>query len=447
MQLSCQLEFKKMNIKRIIISLALFLFAQISYADTGMLFNVNASENKLNIFSVPSNHFYPNAGIVVDTAGYSLASPGTECSPNSDGYCIFGVSDTAPAGITISGATGNVNIILCLNGLGPTSCQHIYNVPIVSSTPPPPAPQIPRFAYAVSAYNSSPAVSLCTLNPATGAIVSCADAGGEAFFAGIPIQGVVVNNAGTVAYLSNANGSATTPYAYQCQIDPIVHTFTSCTTTTVTTPAGYTPYEGLLGLNSTSTIIYLTDSTARILACPISSDTISGTCVDTGAPAISSNVSSVAINKADTIAYIGNFNNPSNTEVCAVNGSTFSNCVGKSGGNVNGVPFTFQSVAGVAFNNTEQIIYISDFDAQIIYGCSTTPSNATTFESCFVASSSVGASIYDVVINQANTVAYLTNYGTSVFTCPILANGTLSACTQTTLPSATTGLALLYESS
>jgi hypothetical protein len=260
-------------------------------------------------------------------------------------------------------------------------------------------------------------------------------------------KGVVVNNAGTVAYLSNANGSPSTPYTYQCQIDPILHTFTSCTTTTVTTPAGYTPYEGLLALNSTNTIIYLTDNVGRILACPISSNTISGICVDTGASPISSNVTTVAINKADTIAYIGNFNNPSNAEVCAVNGSTFSNCVSKSGGSVNGVPFTFQSVAGVAFNNTEQIIYLSDFNAQIIYGCSTIPSNATTFENCFVASSSVGASIYDVVINQANTVAYLTDYSTSVFTCPISANGTFSACTQTTLASATTGLALLYESS
>jgi hypothetical protein len=175
-----------MDIKRIIISLALFLFAQINYANTGMFFNINASGDKLSITSVPSNHFYPKAGIVVDTAGYSLAYPGTECSPDSNGYCIFGVSDTVPAVVTISGATGNVNLILCLNGVGPLSCQH-YDVPIVSSTPPTP-PLLPRFAYIVNAYNTMPAVSLCTLNPTTGEIVSCTDAGGEAFFAGIPIQ-------------------------------------------------------------------------------------------------------------------------------------------------------------------------------------------------------------------------------------------------------------------
>jgi hypothetical protein len=432
-----------MNIKRIIISFVLFLFCQVNYADTGILFNVSASGNKLGITSVPANHTYPNAGISVVSAGYALAYPGIECSPNNNGYCILKISDTLPGEVTISGPTGNVNIILCLNGFGPASCQHIYNVPIVTSTPTP-TPLVPRFAYVVSAYNTSPVVSLCTLNPTTGAIVSCTDAGGEAFFAGVPIQGIAVNNAGTVAFLSNANGSPTTPFTYQCQIDPILHTFTTCTTTTVTTPTGYTPYEGLLALNSTNTIIYLTDYAARILACPISSNTISGTCADTGAPGVSSNAAGIAINKANTIVYIGNYNSPVGAEVCAVNGSTFSNCVNKTGGSVNGVPFTFQSVAGVAFNNTEQTIYLSDSTAQIIYGCSTTPSNATTFESCFVASSTIGANIYNVVINQANTVAYLTNYSTSAFTCPILADGTFSACSQTTLPSVTVGLALLY---
>jgi hypothetical protein len=433
-----------MNMKRIIIAIVLFVCGFVNYANAGMLFNVTSTGNKLSVTSVAPNHTYPNAGISVVSAGYSLAYPGIECTPNNNGYCIFKISDTTPGEVTVSGATGNVNIIMCLNGLGPTSCQYIYNVPIVSS-PPVPKPLTPSFAYVVSAYNTSPVVSLCTLDPTSGAIVSCTDAGGEAFFAGIPIQGIAVNNAGTVAFMSNGNGSAATPYAYQCQIDPVLHTFTTCTTTSVTAPTGYTPYEGLLALNSINTMIYLTDNAARIIACPISANTISGTCTNTGATPISSNAAGIAINKANTIAYIGNYNSPVGAEVCAVNGPTFSNCVNKTGGSVNGVPFTFQSVAGVAFNNTEQTIYISDASAQIIYGCSTTPSNAATFENCFIASSTIGANIYDVVLNQANTVAYLTDYSTSAYTCPILADGTFGACSQTTLPSSTVGLALLYQ--
>jgi hypothetical protein len=246
----------------------------------------------------------------------------------------------------------------------------------------------------------------------------------------------------TVAYISNGNGSPTTPFAYQCAIDVTTHTFSSCSSTTVTTPAGYTPYEGMLGINSTSTLVYLTDNTSRVLACPIVANTISGSCTDTGATPISTNVAGVVVNKAGTTAYIGNYNSPTGVEVCAANGGSFSNCINKSGGNVSGSPFTFQSVGGVGLNYKEDTIYIADFSASTVYGCSTTASNATTFANCFVANSLNPS--FNVVINATDTVAYLSNYGTEVYTCPILGDGTFPTCTTTTFAGSTVGLALLY---
>jgi hypothetical protein len=337
--------------------------------------------------------------------------------------------------LVVSGAV-SANIALC-KGSSCTTASTPLNVSVTTVA----APTMPKYLYVTDTYNI-PAISVCTLDGTTGAIVSCQDAGGESTFAGIAIQGIVVNNLGTVAYMSNGNGSSSTPYAYQCQINPALHTFSSCSQTTVTTPPGYTPYEGMLGINSTSTLVYLTDNTSRILACPIVSITISASCVDTGATPISSNVAGVVVNKAGTIAYIGNYNSPSGVLVCAANGSTFSNCINKTGGTVNGTPVTFQDVGGIALNYKEDTVYITDSGSSNVYGCSTTPSNANTFANCFVANSTNPS--FNVVINATNTVAYLSNYGTNVYTCPILADGTFPTCTTTTFAGETVGIALLY---
>ena len=372
--------------------------------------------------------------------GYFIQGlPGTVIQNTTPPNCANPISLAPHAScqlkLDVTGAV-SANIALC-KGSSCTTATTPLNVTVSTVT----GPTMAKYLYVVNAYNSLP-VSICTLDGSSGAIGSCQDAGGESVFAGIPIQGIVVNNLGTIAYLSNGNGSASTPYAYQCQIDPVSHTFSSCTSTTITTPTGYTPYEGMLGINSTSTMVYLTDETARILACPIVANTISGTCTDTGAAPISSNVAGIVLNKAGTTAYIGNYNGPTGVEVCAANGGAFSNCVNKTGGSVNGTPFSFQSVGGVALNYTEDTVYIADFNGSSVYGCSTTPSNATTFANCFIANSANPA--FNVVINATHTAAYLSNFGTDVYTCPILADGTFPTCTTTTFVGDTVGMALLY---
>ena len=92
----------------------------------GPLFTVTASTttNVLTIKTNTPHHVYPNAGIKVNTAGFSLQNAGTECIPDSNGYCLFTVSDTLPKTITINGQTiGDYTVSLCLNGLGALSCQ------------------------------------------------------------------------------------------------------------------------------------------------------------------------------------------------------------------------------------------------------------------------------------------------------------------------------------
>lgn len=93
---------------------------------SGPLFTVTASTTT-NVLSIKTNvpqHVYPNAGIKVNTPGFSLQGAGTECIPNSNGYCLFTVSDTVSTSITINGQlVGNYTITLCLNGVGELSCQ------------------------------------------------------------------------------------------------------------------------------------------------------------------------------------------------------------------------------------------------------------------------------------------------------------------------------------
>lgn len=57
--------------------------------------NYMVSAINLNITTVPPNHTYPLAGIKIFTPGYSPSG----CTPISNGYCLFSVSNTVPATI------------------------------------------------------------------------------------------------------------------------------------------------------------------------------------------------------------------------------------------------------------------------------------------------------------------------------------------------------------
>jgi hypothetical protein len=78
------------------ITLCLNALAQISCQ------NYDVSSLSLAINTVVSNHLYPNAGIRVNTPGYSALSG---CSPLNNNFCAFQVSNTSPANIIIGFTT------------------------------------------------------------------------------------------------------------------------------------------------------------------------------------------------------------------------------------------------------------------------------------------------------------------------------------------------------
>lgn len=403
-----------LRILSIIAAYIITLFPNIMYGhSTGLLFKVSATNNQLSISTVKPNYRYPQAGIKINTSGYSIENIGTECTPNANGYCIFSVSDTTPATISILGATGLVDISLCLKGSVPLSCQH-YNIAI-SSTPP---IVIQRHAYITNNSGAGtpldPTVSLCDIDVTSGAITACLDAGGGSAMDNIFSQGIVINSSGTQAFInSQDNGNNN---IYQCPINQIDHSFNGCTAVPITSPSGYYASYGFLTLNPSNTLAYLVDGqNSRILACPIVSDVLSGTCTDTGATNIDADIVGIVLNKQGSTAYMASYTGHFVT-VCAVNGTVFSGCVQHTGGGA----VTFTSPAGLALNNTESLLYVTDYSGPgQVYAC------RPDFSNCTLAANIVGA--YGIALNAANTFALVTNY-TNTYSCSINNDGTFSGC-------------------
>jgi len=411
---------KGMTMKRLLVKACIgitALAAGISYAkNSGLMFNVTASGPQLSINTTIPNHTYPNAGIKINTPGFSLSGAGTECTMASNGYCLFSVSDTQAKTISITG-TGTMSATLCLNGSGPLSCQDYNGIKIQTNA---------KYAYFTNEAGSTP-VTVCTLNQTTGAIVSCQSAGGGSAIAGIEPEGIVINNTNTIAYISPGTD---TPHVYQCPINGADGTFGTCTSTTITSPSGYYAYYGFLTLNPANNIIYLANygGTADVFACSVNNGVINGACQSTGITNFNYYVVGLALNKTATTAYIGHgFGSGQGVTVCSVNGPSFSGCVNKTGGG----GYTFVSPAGVALNASGNILYIADEEGNTVYGCSTTTQSGASFNSCFPATTQV-PDPWAITVNADNTTAYVTNYGNTVYTCPIVADGTFGTCTPTT---------------
>lgn len=336
-----------------------------------------------------------------------------------NGYCLFSVSNTQAAAISVNGNPGNYSATFCLNGKGPLSCQLFDKLNYLG---------MPKHVY-LGNYGNSPSVVLCSLNTSTGAIGSCGDSGG-----GIPAayysNGIAINSAGTTAYISGKTANT----LYQCTISPTNGSFTSCTTTTITPPSGtYNGSYGMIAVSPANDWVYIGDGNeGRILACPVVNNVIGSDCVNTGATDVNTTISGIILNNAGTTAYFVSYS-PATVTSCSVSGSTFSNCssADTAGGNL------LSSPGGVALNNTGTTLYVTDYGYGTVYGCD------TSLSSCFLATSGI-ADVWGIALNATNTVAYLSNFSGSVYTCPIMPDGTFPTCTPNLAGTATTGIALGY---
>jgi hypothetical protein len=307
-------------------------------------------------------------------------------------------------------------------------------------TPPPPDA---RYLYvANSNWGAGTAVYVCVLDSVTEAATSCQDAGGGGSLATVGIQGVVLSKDSTMAYLTNGISS---PEIYQCPINTVDGTFGACTASPVTITNSGSPYNnngyGMLTLNAANTIAYLVDTAAsdRIEACPVSGGVIdSASCVATDVPSATfQSAEGIVINKASDTIYFADYSD--GVYVCSVSGMSVGACVLKTGGS----GITFGSVADVALNPDEDLIYITSYTGNEVYACSTAANGTNEFDTCIQAGSGL-ANAAGVVVNAKNTMAYVGSFTGTLYSCPILAGGAFGACTNLSGFNAAIGLTLSY---
>jgi hypothetical protein len=286
---------------------------------------------------------------------------------------------------------------------------------------------MPRFAYVTE--NLGPPVLVCPVDPSTGGLVGaqCVSAGGG--LSAVSPQGIQISNDGHTAYIT-APAQGLDSYAYQCSIVSTTGQFSGCTGTLITSPAYYVANLGFLTLNTSNNLAYLVNEEG-VIACSISGNTIQGNCVDTGLVGSNGPWVGIALNTANNIAYVGTYGNATVT-TCGVSGATFNMCGSKTGDGV----ISFALPIGVMLNRAGTILYISDFGNQVVYGCdaiSSAETSSTTFNHCFIATSGLsGFYPWGITLNTANTVAYVTDSQSQVYTCGILPDGRFSTCVPTT---------------
>ena len=189
-------------------------------------------------------------------------------------------------------------------------------------------------AYIANGAGSPGQVLVCPIN---GNHIACENSGNT----GIPFtypQGIVFNQAQTIAYVTNDGiDEIYPPHVNAVSVCPIIAgTFGACIDSGHTGPAFSNPL-GIV-LNNSGTIAYVTntDSTNTVSICPIQNDGTFGTCVDSGntfnAPIW------IVLNGDGTKAYVTN-NTTNTVSVCPINSDgSFGAC--QNAGNIGGIAFS-----------------------------------------------------------------------------------------------------------
>ena len=101
-----------------------------------LYFTVTSQANVITINTKTPGWFYQFAGIQVLTPGYQISG---NTFPSGNGSYLFSVSDTQSAQFTINGSAGNIQVKLCLNGVGQTyGCEIVtvvvsLPIPVINS--------------------------------------------------------------------------------------------------------------------------------------------------------------------------------------------------------------------------------------------------------------------------------------------------------------------------
>lgn len=173
------------------IALGSLVFSLCAHA-SGNYFDVNALGTALSIHTTTSGHTYSTTGIQINTPGYRVNN--VVCQQNSNGMCVFPVMSTflAPS-LELDGPTGPVNLTLCLNAIGPVSCQK-YTVNVHKL----------HLAFVTQPSNTTPkGIGM------TSASVRVLDEANQPYVSSLPVSLSIAHQANSDIYQGNLAGTTT----------------------------------------------------------------------------------------------------------------------------------------------------------------------------------------------------------------------------------------------
>jgi DNA-binding beta-propeller fold protein YncE len=380
------------------ISFIFILVSQVAFSgNQGNLFRTTVQGATLTVYSTIPTWTYPHAGISSSQSGISFSG----CSNHSNGQCIFSVSDTQSASLTIARATTSIVVRLCLDGYGNTyNCENV-TVSLASN------------GYVTNYTNGT--VSLCGVNTTTGALSSSCTIAGSGF--DIPRR-IVLNAGGTLAYVVAEGSGGPNGSIQLCQVSA-TGLLTSCASTG--------DFSGLrnpsdIAFSPSGSRAYVTDvSGAKIFLCDV--NTLTGTlsgCATTGLT--TPTVTGIVLNSSGTIAYFSQAGSADSVSYCSVVPTTgaLANCQFTGTG--------FSDPEAIVLNASGTYAYISNNASSTISVCSVdavTGALSACTDTSYLFSGRGG-----VVFNATGTFAYIPNFNTEfVYQCNVdSSTGLLSNC-------------------
>lgn len=389
-------------------------------SDSGSFFNISAIGPNLQITKTLAEP-YSSAGIAIPSTGFSLTSPGVECTLSANGQCLFPLNSTATKTVGISGPAGNFNVELCQSGTGKLHCQ----TPAVTGN---------RFLYVVN-FDGGPAgqdAFLYSLDTSSQLIsIQGIPMGNHAFQ---DPQGVALNPTGSVIYYTD-NDAANNNNIIYCPINPSSGIEGNCQT--ITDPTIVTPVGIRLNPAGTYAYIALENTPAvpptlgSVVKCTVNSSTGALTaCARTALDGIFNQPLDIAFNPTGTYAYITNLNGGGIVK-CTVNSSTGE--LGSCATTGTGVP---PQPSGIAINSTGTYAFIGDQApaAGNAYSC---PINTTTglIGRCtdyFI--QGANTAIFGVALASTDNMLYLAGFNNQNFyECPVNTSTGVISTTCTTV--------------
>lgn len=286
--------------------------------------------------------------------------------------------------------------------------------------------------------NVSTTVAVCSLN-SNGTPGTCSTAGSSF---GSPRAIAILNVSGTTyVYVADQTNSSVS----KCSLNTN-GTFNTCTPQAGLSAAPNAfPSANGIAFNLSGTRVYVTNFTAstitaQVTLCSVGTNGDFSGCALT-APTTLTNARYITLNAANTKAYIPDSSN-ARVNVCDIDTSNgaLSNCRAQTQSST-----PFRSPRSVAINPANTFAYVvNQTSTSTISQC---PINTDgTFGTCVTVGSGF-SSAEGITLNAAGTIAYITNNtGTNhLSVCPVKADGTFDTCTSTTdsaISSPFTGIAL-----